>query len=127
MKTAADPRHLNRIKAFKQIFAKSFLDQVVDNELAMATLSHQEEIDEIIKKCAPEWPLNQINRVDVSVMRLAIYELLYKSEVPTKVVLDEAVEIAKRYGGQNSSSFVNGALATALKFTNRDNQTNEPK
>jgi len=127
VKTAADPRHLNRIKAFKQIFSRSFLDQVVDNELALGALDHQDEIDEIIKKCAPEWPLTQINRVDLSVMRLAIYELLYKKDVPTKVVLDEAVEIAKRYGGQNSSSFVNGALAATLKLTNRDTQTHEPK
>ncbi len=124
MKTAADPRHLNRIKAFKQIFAKSFLPQLVDNQLAINSLSHQEEIDEIIKKCAPEWPLSQINRVDLSVMRLALYELIYKPEVPTKVVLDEAVEIAKRYGGASSSSFVNGALATALALTNRET-TNE--
>ena len=120
MKTAADPRHLNRIKAFKQIFAKSFLPQLVDNQLAINSLSHQEEIDEIIKKCAPEWPLSQINRVDLSVIRLALYELIYKPEVPTKVVLDEAVEIAKRYGGASSSSFVNGALATALALTNRE-------
>ena len=120
MKTAADPRHLNRIKAFKQIFARSFLDQVVDNDLATNTISHQDEIDEIIKKGAPEWPLSQINRVDLSVLRLAVYELLYKADVPTKVVLDEAVEIAKRYGGGSSSSFVNGALAAALKLTNRE-------
>jgi len=126
VKTAADPRHLNRIKAFKQIFAKSFLPQLVDNQLAINSLSHQEEIDEIIKKCAPEWPLSQINRVDLSVMRLALYELIYKPEVPTKVVLDEAVEIAKRYGGASSSSFVNGALATALALTNRET-TNESK
>lgn len=109
----------------KQIFASSFLDQVIDNELALAVLEHKEEIDEIIQKCAPEWPLSQINRVDLSVLRLAVYELLYKKETPTKVILDEAVEIAKRYGGQNSSSFVNGALATALKFTNR--QTEDDK
>lgn len=126
MKTAADPRHLNRIKAFKQIFSKSFLPQLVDNELAINSLSHQDEADEIIKKCAPEWPLSQINRVDLSVMRLAIHELLYRSDVPTKVILDEAVEIAKRYGGQNSSSFVNGALAAALKLTNRET-SNESK
>ncbi|MBI2326408.1 transcription antitermination factor NusB, partial [Candidatus Collierbacteria bacterium] len=56
--------------------------------------------------------------------RLALYELIYKPEVPTKVVLDEAVEIAKRYGGASSSSFVNGALATALALTNRET-TNE--
>jgi len=126
VKTAADPRHLNRIKAFKQIFAKSFLPQLVDNQLAINSLSHQEEIDEIIKKCAPEWPLSQINRVDLSVIRLALYELIYKPEVPTKVVLDEAVEIAKRYGGASSSSFVNGALATALALTNRETN-NESK
>lgn len=119
MKTAADPRHLNRIKAFKQIFANSFLDQALDNALAKDTLARQTEIDPIIQQCAPEWPLSQINRVDLSVLRLAIYELIYKKDVPTKVILDEAVEIAKRYGGQNSSSFVNGALATALKLTNR--------
>lgn len=127
MKTAADPRHLNRIKAFKQIFAKSFLDQVVDNELAQGTLNHQDEIDEIVKKCAPEWPLGQINRVDLSVMRLAIFELIHRPDVPIKVILDEAVEIAKRYGGQNSSSFVNGALATALKLINRETTNNEPR
>lgn len=126
MKTAADPRHLNRIKAFKQIFAKSFLPQLIDNELAINSISHQEEVDEIIKKCAPEWPLSQINRVDLSVLRLALYELLYRPDVPTKVVLDEAVEIAKRYGGENSSSFVNGALATALALTNRQD-THESK
>ncbi len=120
MKTAADPRHLNRIKAFKQIFSNSFLTQEVDNALAVGAIAHQEQIDEIIKQSAPEWPLSQINRVDLSVMRLAIFELLYKQDVPIKVVLDEAVEIAKRYGGQSSSSFVNGALATALKLTNRE-------
>ena len=117
MKTAADPRHLNRIKAVKQIFAYSFLPQEPDNELAAQTLLHLPAIDEIVVKCAPEWPLSQINRVDLSVLRVAINELINKPDVPTKVVIDEAVEIAKRYGGQTSGSFVNGALATALKFT----------
>lgn len=121
MKTAADPRHLYRIKAFKLIFSNTFLPATTtENELATHILENQEEIDTIIKQCAPEWPLNQINRVDLSVLRLAIYELLYKTDVPTKVVIDEAVEIAKRYGGQNSSSFVNGALAASLKLTKRE-------
>lgn len=124
VKTSADPRHLNRIKAFKQIFSKSFIDQEIDNELAREASQHQIEIDEIIVKCAPEWPLTQINRVDLSVLRLAIFELLYRPDVPTKVILDEAVEIAKRYGGQSSSSFVNGALATALNLTNRNTNDN---
>lgn len=122
MKTAADPRHLNRIKAVKQIFAYSFLPQEIDNDLAAQTLSHLTAIDEIVVKCAPEWPLSQINRVDLSVLRVAINELMNKPGVPTKVVIDEAVEIAKRYGGQTSGSFVNGALATALKFTRPEAQ-----
>lgn len=125
MKTASDPRHINRIKAFKAIFAHSFYpENPIENELAIATLGKLDELNEIIQKCAPEWPLSQINRVDLSVLQLATYELLYRPEVPTKVILDEAVEIGKRYGGQNSGSFVNGALAAALKLTNRD--TNEP-
>lgn len=124
MKTAADPRHLNRIKAVKQLFAYSFLPQELDNDLAAQTLGHLRGIDEIVVKCAPEWPLSQINRVDLSVLRVAINELMNKPGVPTKVVIDEAVEIAKRYGGQTSGSFVNGALAAALKFT-RPETTNE--
>ncbi|MBI1872161.1 transcription antitermination factor NusB [Candidatus Collierbacteria bacterium] len=126
VKTAADPRHLNRVKAFKLIFANSFIPvDAAENELAEKTIANLSEIDEIVKKCAPEWPLNQINRVDLSILRLAIYELLYKKDVPTKVIIDEAVEIGKRYGGQNSSSFVNGALAGALKLTGRGIENKE--
>lgn len=127
MKTANDPRHLHRIKAFKALFAATFQDQVLllENDLSSETWKSCSQIDEIITKCAPEWPLNQINKVDLSVLRLAIFELLYKENVPTKVILDEAVEIAKRYGGPNSGSFVNGALAHALELTNR--KENEPK
>lgn len=126
MKTSADPRHLNRIKAFKLIFANSFIPiNSGKNELAEKTISHLPEIDEIIKKCAPEWPLNQINRVDLGVLRLAVYELLHKKDVPTKVIIDEAVEIGKRYGGQSSGGFINGALAGALKLTGRGIENKE--
>ena len=115
MKTAADPRHLNRIKAVKQLFAYTFLPQELDNELAAQTLSHLTTIDEIVVKCAPEWPLSQINRVDLSVLRVAINELLNKSEVPTKVVIDEAIEIAKTYGTAKTPKFINGVLGAIVK------------
>lgn len=127
MKTANDPRHLYRIQAVKALFAQTFQEQslLTENELSKETWGRLTEIDPIIEKCAPEWPLTQINKVDLSVLRLAVYELLYRKDVPTKVILDEAVEIAKRYGGPNSGSFVNGALATALKLTNREDTQNE--
>ena len=120
MKTAKDPRHLKRIKAFKSLFATSFTAQDPFNTLSNNTIKHLEELDPIIKQCAPEWPIGQINKIDLAILRLAIYELIYRTKIPAKVIIDEAVEIAKRYGSQNSSSFVNGALATALKLTKRD-------
>ncbi|MBU1070865.1 transcription antitermination factor NusB [Patescibacteria group bacterium] len=122
MKTAQDPRHLRRIKTFKSLFAKSFTPQDHFNDLSKKIEKHQEEIDEIIKKSATEWPLDQINKIDIAILRLAIYELLYKKDTPTKVIIDEAIEIAKKYGSDNSGSFINGALAAALKLTNRDNE-----
>lgn len=126
MKSALDPRHLKRIATFKSLFAGSFTPQTEHPTRVDKINANLEQIDDIIKKCAPEWPIEQINRVDLSVLRQAVYELLVKTQTPTKVIIDEAVEIAKRYGGKTSSSFVNGALAAAIKLTNRDSE-NEPR
>ena len=119
MKTAKDPRHLKRIKSFKSLFANSFLKQEHFNQLAKKTAKHLKEIDPIITKSAPEWPIEQINKIDLAILRLATYELLYQPQTPTKVIIDEAIEIGKRYGSKNSGSFINGALATVLKHVNR--------
>jgi len=75
-------------------------------------VEHLSEIDTIIKKAAPEWPLEKIAVVDRNALRIGLYELFYADheEVPPKVAINEAVEIAKNYGGPNSSKFVNGVL-----------------
>lgn len=125
MKSASDPRHLKRIATFKSLFAGSFTDQPERPSRVEKINANLEKIDEIIQKCAPEWPISQINRVDLAVLRQAVYELLFKDQTPTKVIIDEAVEIAKRYGGKTSSSFVNGALAAALQYTNRLDESTE--
>jgi transcription antitermination protein NusB len=125
MKTAQDPRHLRRIKTFKSLFARNFTSQDHFNELSQAVEKNQEEIDKIITKSATEWPLDQINKTDLAILRLAIYELLFQKETPTKVIIDEAIEIAKKYGSDSSGSFINGALASALKFTNRDTKSDK--
>lgn len=119
MKTAHDPRHLRRIKTFKSLFARNFIPQDHFNDLSKKIEKHQEQIDDIIKKSATEWPLDQINKIDIAILRLAVYELLYQPDTPTKVIIDEAIEIAKRYGSSSSGSFINGALASALQFTKR--------
>jgi len=125
VKSALDPRHLKRILVFKSLFAGSFTDQPEHPSRVDKINANLPQIDDIIQKCAPEWPISQINRVDLAVLRQAVYELLYKTQTPTKVIIDEAVEIAKRYGGKTSSSFVNGALAAAINYTGREETTNE--
>lgn len=78
-------------------------------------LEHQDEIDPLIERAAPQFPIPQLAAIDRNVLRLAIYELLHVPDVPFKVVINEAVEIAKRFGGPNSGRFVNGVLGTITK------------
>lgn len=86
-------------------------------KIAQGMIDNLEEIDETLKKAAPEWPIEHITLVDRNILRLGIYELLYadKEEVPAKVAINEAIELAKNYGGINSSRFVNGVLGTIYR------------
>lgn len=85
--------------------------------IVKGVVEHIKEIDAIIVKVAPEWPLNQVAIIDRNILRIGLYELLYadKTEVPSKVAINEAIELAKSYGGQNSSKFANGVLGTVYK------------
>lgn len=85
--------------------------------IAKGVIEHMKEIDDIIKRVAPEWPINQIAIVDRNVLRIGLYELMYadRNEVPPKVAINEAIEIAKNYGGQNSPKFINGVLGTVFR------------
>lgn len=113
MKSARDPRHKNRIVAVKELFAESFSTQPHISELARNVSKNLAAIDEIIQKSAPAWPLDKLNKIDLAVLRLAVYELLYSKE-PPKAVIDEAVEIAKEFGTETSASFINGVLGTVF-------------
>jgi len=72
------------------------------------------KLNKIIEKAAPEWPLAQISIIDRNVLRMGLYELMYadRAEVPAKVAINEAIELAKNYGGPNSGKFINGVLGT---------------
>lgn len=115
MKTAQDPRHVKRKKAIKALFSFSFKNGQIKNPLAKKVFNKKKEVDRLIVKAAPEWPINQINRIDLAILRLAIYELIIIAKEPPKVVIDEAVELAKKFGSEKSPSFVNGVLGTIYK------------
>lgn len=85
-------------------------------------VEHMPAIDKIIEKAAPEWPLSQISIIDRNVLRIGLYELLYadKKEVPEKVAINEAIELAKNYSGTSSSKFINGVLGTVYKQMNNE-------
>ncbi|MBI2451271.1 MAG: transcription antitermination factor NusB [Parcubacteria group bacterium] len=87
------------------------------HQLISGVLEHKEELDKIIEKTAPEWPIGQITAVDRNVLRLGLYELLFskREEVPAKVAINEAIELAKTFGGETSGKFVNGVLGTIYR------------
>ena len=85
--------------------------------LARGVVEHIAELDKKIVEAAPEWPLEQIAIIDRNALRIGLYELLYadKKEVPSPVAIDEAIEMAKSYGGPNSGKFINGVLGTVFQ------------
>ena len=78
-------------------------------------LENMEEIDALISKYATDWPIEQITIVDRNILRVGVYELKYNAEIPSKVAINEAIEIAKKFGGESSGKFVNGVLGAVFK------------
>ena len=115
MKTPFDPRHQRRRKAVQALFAWGFKDGEIEDKLASEVLLNLNKIDNIITKCAPEWPIDQINKLDLAVLRLAVFELSIVAKEPPKVIIDEAVELGKEFGSESTSSFINGVLGTVFK------------
>lgn len=115
MKSPQDPRHQKRRRLIEELFSIEFHPQKVSEE-AQKILAKQKKLDEAITKAAPEFPVEKINKVDLAILRLAMFELLFNKKTPPRVVIDEAVELAKEYGGETSPSFVNGALGHVTDY-----------
>jgi N utilization substance protein B len=137
----ASNRHLGRIVALQSLYEQDFRTEAKDStldileilsrniaryqetiddvdfikQLVRGVLEHQVELDATIQPLAPEWPIDQIARMDRVVLRIGAYELMYAKDVPPKVVINEAVELAKAFGGENSSKFINGVLGSLLR------------
>jgi len=87
--------------------------------LVSGVLQNKERIDQHIKSFAPAWPVAQLPVVDRNILRLAIFEILLDNSVPVKVAINEAVELAKMFGSDNSSKFVNGVLGSVSELAGR--------
>ena len=139
----ASNRHLGRIVVLQTLYEYEFRSQAQDKTVDLAEIifrnmkqyeevigdkqfvqdllngiiEKQVELDTKLQPMAPEWPISQIARIDRNVLRMGLYELLYSREtVPPKVAINEAVELAKAFGSDNSSKFINGVLGTAYKL-----------
>ncbi len=130
-------RHLSRTIAMQSLFEWDFhgktkdLKEIIKNNiiqfagglddtafifnLAEGVVANLNAIDKIISENATEWPVDQITLVDRNVLRIGIYELMFLKEVPPKVAINEAVELAKTFGGESSGKFLNGVLGTLYK------------
>lgn len=117
MKTAHDPRHKVRRNAVKSLFAQSFTQQPKLTKLADEVLNNSDGLDKRIEEAAPAWPIENLNKIDLAILRLSVYELL-TTDTPPKVIIDEAVELAKEFGSENSPAFVNGVLGTIYQEEN---------
>ena len=123
MKRRTDPRHLTRVSAFKSLFSSEFVKGNIEtgSTLPGVVLKHKTAIDKLIVKSAPAWPIAQISPVDLAILRLSIFELVFQTKKePYKVIVDEAVEIAKEFGNESSGSFINGVLGSIIKETSRN-------
>jgi N utilization substance protein B len=96
-------------------YRKTIDDPEFITKLVKGVDGKQAELDATLQPVAPEWPIDQIARMDRVTLRIGLYELLYQRDTPPKVVINEAVELAKSFGGDNSSKFVNGVLGTVLR------------
>lgn len=94
--------------------------------LLRGTLEKRVEIDELIIKCAEHWDINRMSAVDRNVLRLAIYEMLFRNDIPPVVSINEAIDIAAKFGGVDSSKFVNGILDKAMRGISRPHRTEAP-
>ncbi len=107
------------IELGKEDSETAFKSEELDSELIFFILrgvtENLDAIDKIIETSAPEWPLEQIAKVDLEILRISIFELYIARSVPPKVAIDEAVELGKQFGGDNSSKFINGVLGTVVK------------
>jgi N utilization substance protein B len=148
MKRKNDPRHQSRIVALQKLFSIHFSPETqgvdssdikeiaqaaeiadYDENLATKIINgvekNKKELDEIIEKYAPQWPIDQIQKVDIEILRIAIWEGFLSKLTPPKVSIDEGIEIAKEFGGPKSSKFINGVLGSIYEKKEKEKKEDD--
>lgn len=116
MKRKSDPRHLRRAKIMQELFSWQFRSDKKPGSIISQIVTNLPKIDKLIEKSAPGRPIDEINKIDLAILRIAVFELIIDKEAPPKVVIDEAVELGKEYGSDSSASFINGALGKLVEI-----------
>ncbi len=126
MKKKADPRHLARRETIQKVFEWGFRGETEEpNPRTVGIMQYADRLDQIIQTTAPQWPLSQINRIDLSILRLAIYELLFRKDIPPIVSINEAIDLTKVFSNADSKRFVNGILDKIKNSVKRPLRTPE--
>lgn len=148
MKTANDPRHLARVLAVQYLFSKDFdandlnnkivysadelssIDEIDKYDIKLYTSivegveANKENLDNIISKYAPAWPIDQIKKVDLEILRISLFEGFVGKITPPKVAIDEGIELGKDFGGNASDKFINGVLGSVYEKLKDDDKKN---
>jgi N utilization substance protein B len=108
----------NYLRALEDMSSDLVLDELdlpYINDILHGFDNHKDEIDNIIRANSEGWKFDRISKVDLSILRLALYEIKYRDDIPDSVAVNEAVELGKKYGGEKSGAFINGILGTYLR------------
>jgi transcription antitermination protein NusB len=114
MKRKSDPRHKKRIKQMQTLFTWDFSKKKTPINIGNV-INELKKIDNLISQCAPNRPIEKTNRIDLAILRLAIYELIFEKNTPPKVTIDEAIELGKEFGSDSSPGFINGVLGQVVE------------
>ena len=121
MKSGLDPRHLRRVRIIKALYALQFIEakpnslSIDDQKTLDSIIQHLKEINQQINLYSSRFGVDKMVKIDLSILQLGVFELLYNQEAPSKVVIDEAIEIAKEFGSNSSPALINGILAKILE------------
>lgn len=134
-----DQRELSFVLLFEQAVTGEDMEVIIDNaresrdvvlgtfaeELVKGATENSARIDEVISENIRGWSMSRLSKVAVSILRVSVFELMYDAEIPVSVSINEAVELAKKYGGKDDSSYINGVLSSIAKSDNICKKNNE--